>query len=477
MYNRRTDARPFALVLAALVISRLLCFFIATPLEGLGPYTEWAREYQIVQRDGHNFYDYHERRIMAKGQANLLDEARYVEYPPLAMMVIVLPAVGLPVAEGEGSMPADVAARYALFYHLEMLVFDLLAFGLVAWLVRRLYPEESPWEQAERLLVYLGATALLGHLLYNRLDMVLTALLVLALVLLLRPVHYFWSYLVLSAAIAFKLVPLVLVPVWVLGALPACWPAGGGLRALIPLVGRSGLLLTLTAAWFAPFWALGGPRIFDFLMFHKDRGLEIESTYSSALMALEPFWLDLAVDERYGGYNLLTVWSQPIARISGLLTAALLAGASLMLLRTLWRRSDAEEPPTPGGTLAQVRPHLFVYYSLVLLLLAVVSSKVFSPQYLLWVLPLAVLGPWRPWSRRVVMWGLVVICALTTLIFPVLFWKHVTGMIVPRTEPPQFHGPDALGISVLVLRNVLLVGLTVLVIVFGARLRARSASK
>jgi len=37
----------------------------------------------------------------------------------------------------------------------------------------------------------------------------------------------------------------------------------------------------------------------------------------------------------------------------------------------LWRRSDTEEPTKAGTTLAQVRQRLFVYYTLVLLLLTV----------------------------------------------------------------------------------------------------------
>ena len=52
----------------------------------------------------------------------------------------------------------------------------------------------------------------------------MSALVMIAVALLLSRAHYFWSFLALAAAINFKLTPIVLLPVWVLGAQPATWP-------------------------------------------------------------------------------------------------------------------------------------------------------------------------------------------------------------------------------------------------------------
>ena len=254
------------------------------------------------------------------------------------MTAIQLPAAVLP-PPGDAPLDPDSRSRYIGAVRLEMLAFDLIAFAVLALLTVRLFPRKSAWERGERLLLYLLGTALLGHLLYNRLDIVMAALVLLAAALLLSRVHFFWSFVALAAAVNFKLVPIVLLPVWVLGSLPATWPQPGGfLRSLPSVLGRSALLAALIAALFVPFWLVGGSHTLEFLSYHKDRGLEVESTYSAALMCLRPFGLALAIEDKYGSYNLLSSLSPRIAQASGPITAALVAAASLGLTWLLARR-------------------------------------------------------------------------------------------------------------------------------------------
>jgi hypothetical protein len=466
-----TLSRPAVLVCAALVVSRLLVFFAAPQREDLGPYPGWAQEFKLAERSGVSFYKVHEQealrrssRAWAEGRQGAVEDHHSIEYPPLSMAAIQLPAAVLPAQVSEGPIEPDLLRRYVCAFRLEMLAFDLFAFFVLAVLAARLFPRESHWERGERLLLYVVGTALLGHLLYNRLDIVMAALILLAAALLLSRVHYFWSFLALAAAINFKIVPLVLLPVWVIGSLPARWPTGGFLRSLPPLLGRSGLLLLLVAALFAPYWLVYGSQTLDFFAYHRDRGLEVESTYSSALMCLRPFGLALGIEFRYGGLNLTSSLSPTVARLAGAAASAAVASASLLLLWLVARRRRAEEC-TGEATLAQTYPLLFVFFTLLLLLLTVAFNKVFSPQYLFWVAPLAALAPFRAGPRRVVMWGFVGICALTTLIFPVLFWKYVVGVVTPETNPTRYFGPTAVGIAAVVVRNVLFLGLTTFVAV------------
>jgi hypothetical protein len=465
--------RPALLVGAALVVSRLLVFFVAPQREELDTCPRWAREFKLAERSGVSFYEVHEQearrrseRDRAEGRQDSGGERHSVEYPPLAVTAILLPAAVLRSQGSDGSLEPDFSRRFVNAYRLEMLIFDLLAFSVLALLVVRLFPRESPWERAERLFLYLVGTALVGHILYNRLDIVMAALILLAAALLLSRAHYFWSFLALAVAINFKLIPLVLLPVWVIGSLPARWPTGGFLRSLPPLLGRSGLLILLVAALFAPFWLLYGSQTLDFLAYHRDRGLEVESTYSSALMCMRPFGLALGIEQRYGGLNLTSSLSPAVAQIAGATAAATVAAACSLLLWLIVRRRRVGEG-NGEATLAQTYPLLFVYFTLLLILLVVAFNKVFSPQYLFWVAPLAALTPFRAGSRRVVMWGFVGICALTTLIFPVLFWKHIVGIVLPDTNTTRYFGPTPLGITVLVVRNVIFVGLTTFVAVLA----------
>src|SRR5262249_60578139 len=116
------------------------------------------------------------------------------------------------------------------------------------------FPREEPARQGRRLLFYAAATFALWHLLYDRLDLIQALAVMLALTLLVSRRHYLWSYAVLALAINFQLGPLVLAPVWVVGALgadrpPALTPATAGRLAV-----RGVLLVALTLRGLLPLY-------------------------------------------------------------------------------------------------------------------------------------------------------------------------------------------------------------------------------
>ena len=89
-----------------------------------------------------------------------------------------------------------------------------------------------------------------------------------------------------------------------------------------------------------------------------------------------------------------------------------------------------------------------------------VSSKVLSPQYLLWLLPLAAAAAGLSRGRALVVWsaGLLVVTAATQVVFPELY-----GELTHRGERA---GWAVLALSV---RNVLLLGLVGWAVVASAR--------
>jgi hypothetical protein len=101
--------------------------------------------------------------------------------------------------------------------------------------------------------------------------------------------------------------------------------------------------------------------------------------------------------------------------------------------------------PPDDRLVATIAPDLLVLAAVAMLLAVMVMAKVLSPQYFMWLLPLV---PLLGGGRRVRVWqvGFVVLLALSTVIFPGLY----SG------------GPLTLA---LVLRNVLLIVLTVAVVV------------
>ena len=90
------------------------------------------------------------------------------------------------------------------------------------------------------------------------------------------------------------------------------------------------------------------------------------------------------------------------------------------------------------------------------LLLTLVTSKLLSPQYLIWLLPLVPLldiGTAR--TRGFQLWFLFT-CTVTTAIFP-----YLLGRTLARHDPASggYLDPTPLGVGLVLLRNALLIWL------------------
>jgi hypothetical protein len=395
-----------------------------------------------------------------------------VEYPPLALLFFRLPLLGVGPLPPEGAPPRqrslfvgtpeeEFVKDYMAAYPVVMLAADVLLFLLIIALARRLYPKAGPVRRAVPPALYVLATAALGPLLYTRMDLVLALLVTASLYLLTSRVHWAVSFAVLAAAVNFKLVPLVLGPVWVLGALPA--DRGPDLfhwRVLGPAALRTVVFVALVAALFAPFYLAFGPDTLSFLTYHADRGLEVGSLYSSLLLALGTGGPPVEVYFAHGSYNVRSPLAPALRGFAPVVGAAALLGATIWLINRV-RRLPPPEPGSPRMTLAQAHPVLFLRFALLFLVLFIATNKVFSPQYLLWLVPLACLLPFDTWADRVTIGLFLAVCVLTTLVFPVYFWTDVVGVVRPDGAPIEIHGPTTLGLALLVGRNVLFVGLAV----------------
>jgi hypothetical protein len=342
-----------------------------------------------------------------------------------------------------------------------MVVVDVLLVVLVVALARRLFPRAGPIRRAVPPALYVLATVALGPLLYTRLDLVLALLVTASLYLLVSRAHWVFSFALLAAAVNFKLVPVVLAPVWVAGALPAALgPDLFRLRVLVPAALRTAVLVALVGAVFAPFYLAAGPDTLNFFSYHAGRGLEIGSLYSSLLLALGPAGHPVEGYFAYGSYNVRSPLAPALQGLAPVLGVIALFGATIFLTNRV-RRMPLPEPKSPRTTLAQAHPVLFLRFALLFLVLFVATNKVFSPQYLLWLVPLACLLPFGCWADRVTVGLFLAVCVLTTLVFPVYFWTDVVGVVRPDGGPIEIRGPTTLGLVLLVGRNVLFLGLAV----------------
>ena len=171
----------------------------------------------------------------------------------------------------------------------------------------------------------------------------------------------------LGLAVSAKVYPLVLVPV----AAVAVWRRAGPRRTALGI----GTLLLVAAAVVVPFAAYAPHGVYESFRSQAARGLQVESLGASLLLALDRLGLYDAQVVRTTG-----VAGRNLAGGTADIVAAIMLAAEALAVALVWglyaRASDA-------------RRHLpLAFAAAVAGFLA--FTKVFSPQYLVWLLPLVV---------------------------------------------------------------------------------------
>ena len=390
-------------------------------------------------------------------------DAFLIEYPPLAVMWMAAAAVGMDLDTAPGRVDEyEVRYRTATFV-LEL----LLLLVLLRWAAPSLIVS-SPGKRLSlsRIGVYGVSALILGNLLFDRLDLVVGALLLLGVVFLVRG---WWvaSFAVLAVAINFKASPVALAPLWVLASIPL--PLFMGLRAhpapfLRAVAIRSVALVGLAFVVFLPFLIIEGSRAFDFLRLRALQGVHIESVPGTILLVLHEVGLPLRVAFEYGTFEVQTPLSPGLASASPLLLLIAAVAIAVLYVRaatgldndTSTRVGAPAAIPFRDRALAAVHPPLFLTATVATIMVTLATSKLLSPQYLLWVLPLVPLMDIGSARTRAFQVWFVIMCLVTTAIFP-----YLLGRLLARDDPAGngYLDPTLLGVALLVVRNGLLLWL------------------
>ncbi|MTD45563.1 DUF2029 domain-containing protein [Conexibacter sp. W3-3-2] len=320
------------------------------------------------------------------------------EYPPLALGPLVLPGIG-------GASADAFAWRFGALM--------LLAALVVQALVGALGGRRAAW-----LLVALPL--LTGALLRTRFDLVPVALLLGGLVLVARD-RPTAGLAVLGLGTATKLFPVVAAAL-VLVHLDAVGRRRDAVRGAVAFA------LVLAAACL-PF---AGPGFLDQFRFHLERPVQIESTPASVLWALGDSAVtgDPVRPDRFKSNGLDGGPADLVAALSAVALAATLLAVAVLTHRARDRPGTVDRAVLAG------------------LLAFVALGKVLSPQYLVWLLPLAALA-WTRGDRGPAV--LVTLAAVATLAyFPGDYFALVDG--------------DGGTFALVAARNALLLAATVLAV-------------
>lgn len=315
------------------------------------------------------------------------------QYPPGAAIVIMVPRIVRSVTG---------LSYYSAFYAMALLA-DLITFLLVVY--RCWYTAEH--STPPRRIDYAGAWAyvvaifMLGPIVYGRYDIVVAMVATLALVL--ATGNATWTWRLRGMAIG-------------LGAVMKLWPAA--LAAGLPkrADGRRAVLWAALAA-LLPALALAAalPGAFGFLTGQQNRGLEVESVLATPFLIARHLGYPGVIRHQYGAFEITGPGIGAVLVCCEVLTAAGFAWL-------LWWRGRADLVPGRWTTT--------VYYdvALVAVLIAIVTSRVLSPQYLVWVVALIALCLTSPNSALTgPCWLLLATISLTQVEFPLLFPRLVHG--------------------------------------------------
>jgi Glycosyltransferase family 87 len=319
---------------------------------------------------------------MTDGQVPYRDFS--LEYPPGALPVFVLPALG-----------SD--EDYDGLFEALMLVCGAALVGFVAagLAARRVAPV---WLAAGVGLAAL-LPLLLGPLLLSRFDLWPAALTAGALAALLagRPRLGLG---VLGVAVAAKIYPLVLLPVVAL----YLWRRRGRRETLVALAVFAAVVVLIVG----PFAVLAPHGLWESVTRQTDRPLQLESLGSSALLVGHRMHLyDPTIVTTYGSQNLAGDLPDRLATIQTVLQAL-----ALLAVWIVFARSSRTVDQLVAACAASVAA--FVAF-----------GKVLSPQFLVWLVPVVALAAGRRWALAGGLCALALV--VTQLWFPYRYW-NVTSL-------------------------------------------------
>lgn len=336
------------------------------------------------------------------------------EYPPLSYLVMIPPRFFC-------NDPITYAYLYMAFITL------IIIAGL--WLVRS-FALKFGFNAKTTMLLYVVAAVILNSYFFEKIDVVV-ALVALAAIYMYLSGKYTYAFVLLAFGMMVKLYPAILFPVFIVPML-ASGKYKESLKQIAVFFGAVALMII-------PFIIWSPDHFLNFITYHNARGLQIESLAASIVMVAEMFGLTWTyTTNSFFSFNIEGGPTHILASISfPLMAVAMLVFLVLYFLHC--RGLDEDE-----------RPKTIAWASLIMLLIFIIPNKVFSAQYMDWivlmVLPMAVC--FDSGKMRV-----PYILLLLTMFMTCLFMADYGGIC--------YHDP--LVVLILFMRNILIVLLLLVV--------------
>ena len=308
-----------------------------------------------------------------------------LEYPVFAIFPIIIPAI-------INLLFGSSFESYCILFCLQNIIFGIVAARFLA----KIPITESNTTSRQPVYWVLIIFSLPIYLFrYDPFLAILTMMVIYAMIT--RP---YLAGVVLMLAIEAKLYPIIFLPILVLFYL-----INKDYQKMTAFFVGSVVTLLFTLLIVLP---LTGISFFDFLAYHQQRGIQLESIVAGLLLVLNQFDLvDLRLTNSFGSFNIDTEWSRMILNTIGVITPIV-----FILVISFLARAFMSEKRMYGSIRAITLIRALGAITLVFLVL----NKVMSPQYVIW------LFPFIPFYENPIRIKFIIVVMLTISIYP--GWYH-----------------------------------------------------
>lgn len=356
------------------------------------------------------YYDY-ASKVLA-GRVPYRDFA--MEYPPGALIFFALPR-----------LISHTITQYYAAFRVEVILFDVSIVLALNAIARR-----AGVDRFAVLIAYTVFVLTVGPIIGQDFDIFPAAMVVFALLFAARG-EYSATAIMLGLGTMTKLYPLLLAPAFAM-----------------PLIRRRSYIVVLRAATVAcatmllvvlPLLLVAAGDLPSFLRYHAARGIHVESTYGGVLVVADKLHIATTrIQYNFASWNVNGAAADVVKPLSTLVLLIALVAVYLAMYRQT--RDDGAHTAAEDITSC-------TDWSTLILATLLVTSKVLSPQYLIWLMPLVPLLTVS--TRRAVWIAFGLAGMLTYYVFP----RHYMALVVHASNDT---------VAALLARNLLLVVMTIL---------------
>ena len=307
------------------------------------------------------------------------------EYPPFSLVIFLIPRVL--------SWNLDS-------FHIMFALFAMIAYLVICWAVLNLTKvNKNAYLFAAILLIIIPIFSIKFILTRNDIFAVLSVILSIWLY---KNNHNKWAYVILAIGGMIKMYPLLLLIPFIINDV-----SRRDIKSIVSCL----LIISLTCLIIElPFLIIDSNSAFDYLTYHNDRLIQIESVVASVMyFAYLLGYTDLHYIESYGSDNMWGELPDIIAPLMNdvLMCSIIVTCLFLLTLAIINKGWDDDK-----------KVKMLVLMSSCIILVFIIFSKVYSAQYMLWILCLTPLIIWSIQNERKQMVGLIImmIFGLSSLI-------------------------------------------------------------